>query len=166
VFVNFQNRNGPNGSDEVGDFQFVDKWDADGLTQIGEFWFEYEFNDGEIRLKVGKVDANWEFAYTDLGWEFVHGSASYPATNTLLPTYPEPATSINIFLYPDDFTSISLGVYDGAIQEGFRTGSRGPSTFLGDPADLFLIVEIGKNWYIMGIPGRLAGGGVVSHRRL
>lgn len=142
IFVDFQNRNGQNGSDEVGDFQFVGNWDADGLTQIGELWFEYELDDGAVRLKLGKVDANNEFAYTELGWEFVHGSASFPATNALMPTYPDPAASINVFFYPDDSTSIGFGLYDGSLQEGFRTGSRGPSTFFGNPADLFLIIEI------------------------
>lgn len=159
VFVDFHNRKGQNGSDEVGDFQFVDNWDADGLTQINELWLEYELLEGAIRLKIGKVDANWEFAYTELGWEFVHGSASYPATNALIPTWPEPATSVNIFLYPDDFTSIGFGIYDGALQEGIRTGSRGPKTFFDDPGDLYLIIEVAKNWYIAGMPGRLVAGG-------
>jgi len=159
VFVDFQNQNGQNGSDEVGDFQLANNWDQDGLTRISELWFEYEFNEGAVRIKVGKVDANNEFAYTEFGWEFVHGSASFPATNFLLPTYLDPATSVNVFFYPSDSTSLGFGIYDGAFQEGVRTGLRGPSTFFGPPADLFFIVELGYNWYLEGLPGRVAIGG-------
>ncbi len=159
IFVDFHNQNGQNGSDEVGDIQFVNNWDADGLTQIGEFWFEYELSEGDIRLKIGKVDANNEFAYTEFGWEFVHGSASYPATNYVMPTYPDPAMSVNVFFYPDGDTSIGFGLYDGSLQEGVRTGSRGPHTFFSTPADLFLIAELERRWSLSGLPGRLAVGG-------
>lgn len=161
VYIDFMNQIGQAGSDEVGDYQFVGNYDADGLTQINELWFECEWLDGLVRTKVGKVDANWEFAYSELSWEFVHGSASYPATALVLPTYPEPATSVNVFVYPTDWLSWGIGVYDGALQEGVRTGARGPSTFWGSPADLFVISELGLNWRATeaGLPGRVAIGG-------
>ena len=161
VYVDFMNQHGQPGSDEVGDYQYVGSWDADGLTQINELWFEYEFAEGLVRTKVGKVDANWEFAYSELGWEFVHGSASYPATALVLPTYPDPATSVNVFVYPAEWLSWGTGVYDGALQEGVRTGARGPSTFWGSPADLFVISELGLNWRVSGagLPGRVGVGG-------
>ncbi len=161
VFVDFQTQDGEIGSDEVGDYQYVGDWDADGLTQVSELWFEYEFLDGAVRTKIGKVDANWEFEYTELGWEFVHGSAAYPATNLLLPTYPNPATSVNLFVSPTEWVTFAFGVYDGALAEGVNTGSRGPSTFFGAPADLYLIGEVDFHWAIgaSGASGRIAVGG-------
>ncbi|MEX0776442.1 MAG: carbohydrate porin [Phycisphaeraceae bacterium] len=160
-YVDLHHQAGQNGSDEVGDYQFVGNWDADGLTQISELWFEYEFFDGLVRTKIGKVDANWEFACTELGWEFVHGSASYPATNLVMPTYPDPAASMNVFVYPTDWLSLGFGLYDGALAEGVRTGARGPGTFFGDPADWYLIGEVGFQWAVgeAGLPGRAAVGG-------
>jgi porin len=160
-YVDFQSQAGQAGSDEVGDYQCVGNWDADGLTQLSELWFEYEFFDGQVRTKIGKVDANSEFGYSELSCEFVHASTSCPATNLLLPTYPDPATSINVFYYPYDWLSVGFGLYDGALQEGVRTGARGPSTFFGEPSDLYMIGEIGLHWHLGpdGLPGRLAVGG-------
>jgi porin len=161
AYIDFHQQAGQFGSDEVGDWQWVGSWDADGLTQLSELWYQQEFFDGALRIKAGKIDANYEFAYTDLGWQFVHGSASYPATNVLMPTYPEPATGACVFLYPNDVWSFGLGLFDGAAGEGIRTGGRGPATFFGDPADLYLIAEVGLAWGSGedGRPGRLGVGG-------
>ncbi len=160
-FLDAHFQDGQYGSDEVGDYQGVGSWDADGLAQISELWFEYAFFDGKLRAKVGKVDANYEFAYSELGFEFVHGSAGYPATAMPLPTYPDPATSLNLFWSPTEWFTLGGGIYDGAGQEGYRTGRRGPDTFFGDPADLFLIAEAGLNWQLgsQALPGRFTVGG-------
>lgn len=161
VYVDFHQQSGQLGSDEVGDWQWVGSWDAEGLTQISELWYEQELAEGAWRFKLGKIDANNEFAYTDLGWQFVHGSASYPATSSLMPTYPNPATGALVFFYPDDHWSFGAGVFDGAAQEGYATGGRGPATFFGDPADLYLIGEVGYAWSLGEDekPGRIAIGG-------
>lgn len=160
VFVDFHQQSGQFGSDEVGDWQWVGSWDADGLTQVSELYFEQELAEGTWRFKLGKIDANNEFAYTDLGWQFVHGSASYPATNALLPTYPNPATGAAVFFYPDDHWSFAAGVFDGAAQEGHATGGLGPATFFGDPADLYFIGEAGYAWSLGedAKPGRVNAG--------
>ncbi len=161
LFVDFHQQNGPSGSEEVSDMQGVGNWDADGLTQVSELWFEYEFFDGMVRTKIGKVDANSEFAYSELSGEFVHGSAGTTPTNLVLPTFPDPATSINVFVYPIEGVSLGFGLYDGALAEGVRTGARGPATFWGDPADLFMIGEVAYQWHLLEekLPGRVAVGG-------
>ncbi len=161
LFVDFHQQNGPGGSEEVGDFQGVGNWDADGLTQVSELWFEYEFFDGMLRTKLGKVDANSEFAYSELSGEFVHGAAGTTVTNPVLPTFPDPAMGVNVFVYPLEGLSIGFGLYDGALAEGVRTGSLGPSTFWGDPSDLFMIGEVAYRWHLLEnkLPGRVAVGG-------
>ncbi|HZW10071.1 MAG TPA: carbohydrate porin [Phycisphaerales bacterium] len=160
AYIDFHQQAGQLGSDEVGDWQWVGSWDADGLTQVSELWCQQELFEGALRIKAGKIDANYEFAYTDLGWQFVHGSSSYPATNALMTTYPEPATGACLFVYPDDAWSFGAGLFDGAAGEGIRTGGRGPATFFGDPADLYLIAEVGLAWGSGegGRPGRVGVG--------
>ncbi len=160
VFVNFQNHNGPDGSaDDVGDAQAFSNIDADGRTEIAELWFEQLLADGVVRVKIGKVEANAEYAYADNAGEFINSSMGFSPTIFVMPTYPDPATSVNVFIYPTDDLYVGAGVFDGSLQEGVPTGLRGPRTFFRDPADLFVIAESGFRWVHQGNPGRLAIGG-------
>ena len=165
IFLDFQNSNGENGSEEdVGDFQVFSNIDADGRTQIAELWLEKRLFEDVLRIKAGKVDVNGEFAYVENGSEFINSSPGFSPTILNLPTYPDPATSINIFIHPENLYA-GAAVYDGALQEGIPTGSRGPKTFLDEPSDLFIIGEVGLNWHIMddkNFPGRL-GLGIWHH---
>jgi porin len=160
LYIDFQNQAGQPGSDEVGDFQFVANWDADGFTQISEVYFQCDLFEDRLRLLLGKVDANWHFATYEIGGLFVHGSTAYPATNLLIPTYPDPAFSANAFLKLSENVTISGGIYDGALAEGIRTGSRGPATLFGSPSDLFLIGEASYRHELGAarLPGRIAAG--------
>ena len=161
VFIDFQNINGASVSeDDVGDFQFVSNIDVDGRTQIAELWLEKRLFDDQLRIKVGKVEANYEFAYVENGLEFAHSSPGFSPTILNFPSNPDPATSVNIFVYPNNFY-LGAGIYDGSLQEGIPTGSRGPKTLLDDPSDLFVVGETGVQWQNSEtdrLPGRLALG--------
>jgi carbohydrate-selective porin OprB len=162
VFINFQNHNGPDASGEdVGDAQAFSNIDNDGRTQIAELWFEQVFGDGALRIKIGKVDTNSEFAFVDNGGEFLNSSMGFSPTIFVLPTYPDPAMSVNVFVYPTERIYLGAGLYDGSANEGVTTGTRGPKTLFQDPADLFVIGEAGITWGGDGgdLPGRLAAGG-------
>jgi len=162
IFLNFQNHHGADASaDDVGDAQAFSNIDADGRTEIAELWFEQVTPDGVLRVKIGKVDTNSEFAYVDNGGEFINSSMGFSPTIFVLPTYPDPAMSVNVFIYPTDGFYAGAGLYDGSLNEGVPTGSRGPKTFFQDPADLFVIGEAGVTWGGDGnnLPGRFAGGG-------
>lgn len=161
LFIGFQTLNGRNGSEFLtGDLQGIGNIDADGLTQLSELWYEQRALDEKLRIKLGKVDANSEFAYVENGLEFINSSPGCSPTILGFPTYPDPATSVNVFLYPNESLYLGVGIYDGATQHGGygRTGNRGPSTFLGEPSDLFLIGEAGIKWTVGTLPGRLGIG--------
>jgi len=155
VFFDFQNQSGEDGSDDTGDLQAYSNIDEADFTALYEVWFEQTSEDGRWRLKIGKVDANSEFAYVDNGAEFIHSSPGFSPSIFVFPTYPDPATSVNLFFDPVEDFGVALGVYDGAAQEGFRTGRRGPKTFLGSPSDLFVVGEAIWRW---GDGSRLALG--------
>lgn len=130
----------------VGNLQGISNIDADVRDQIAELWVEQLLFDDRLRVKVGKVDANSEFAWVEYGAEFI-GPAWAISPNVLgIPTYPETAVSANVFWTPDDATFLGVGVYDGAGQSGYRTGLHGVGTAFGSPDDLWLVVEGGRAW--------------------
>lgn len=159
-FVNFQNEAGTNGSERVGSIQTISNIDSEGVTEISELWYEQTMFDGKLRAKVGKVDANTEFAVNEYGAEFLNGTAAVSPNILGIPAYPDPATSVNLFFYLNDTLYFGAGIYDGATQEGIATGSRGPATFFGSPSDLFLIGEGGAKWSLQdkSLAGRLGVG--------
>jgi porin len=147
-FVQFQNHTGPDSSvDDTGDFQVYSNIDADGRTQVAELWYEQWFLEDMFRVKVGKVEANSEFAYVDNGVEFIHSTPGFTPTISVFPSYPDPALSLNLFAYPTDYSYIGFGIYDGALQSGFNTGEYGPST-LGH-----------EGWFYIGEGGFIWDGG-------
>lgn len=138
--------NGRNPSDLVGDYQSFSSISADHVAQLGQLYYEQYLFDQKLRVKLGKADANVDFGAPDSSGEFVHSGAFYTPTMSELPTYQNPASAIAAFWQPNDRWSASLGVYDGATHAGINTGGRGPSTFFGDPDDLFVIGEASHRW--------------------
>lgn len=159
VFASFESKNGRDGSELAGDLQAFSNIDGPDFTQVNEVWWEQVLFDDAVRFKIGKVDANSEFATVDYGGDFTHASMGFSPTIFTLPTYPDPATSVNVFVHPAPNAYLGVGYYDGSGQEGVRTGGRGPSTFFGEPSDAFWIAEAGVRWNEEGAhPGRLAAG--------
>lgn len=137
----------------VGDFQGVSNIEAgNDIDQLAELWYEQWMCERLLRLKVGKVDGNSEFGFVNAAGGFVNSAfALTPATLTL-PTYPDPAMSVNLFWYPTERCYVGLGWYDGAANDGVRTGARGPNTFFSDELsdDYFYIAEFGCTWETLG----------------
>ncbi len=163
-FLNFQNIHGPGIGDELGDVQGLDNLDADGRTQISEIWYEQLLLGEQVRIRIGKVDVNSEFAYVDNGGEFLNSSMGFSPTVFVMPSYPDPAFGFTLFIYPSESLYAGIGMIDGSAQEGIATGSRGPSTLFGAPGDLFYIAEAGSTWALneRTLPGRV-GVGVWVH---
>lgn len=158
--INFQNQGGQNGSDQLGDLQGSVNADADGRLQISEVWYEQLMLDNRLRVKVGKIDANTEFAFPEFGGEFINSSFGYSPTITGLPTYPDPATGIMAFVYPTPTLYAGLGVFDGSGNGGTRTGSYGPARIFHEGRSFFTIGEVGLRWQLAErtLPGRVAVG--------
>lgn len=165
--IDFQNQAGVNGSDKVGDVQGFDNADADGRTQIAELWYEQLLFDNKLRIKVGKVDANSEFALPAFAGGFLNSSFGHPPTITAMPTYPDPATSLNVFVYPAPWFYAGFGVYDGSNAVGVETGAYGPARLFHSGHTLFTIGEAGVRWRLRDntLPGRFAVGAHYSDAR-
>lgn len=158
--LDFQNQSGSNGSDDLGDLQGYDNADSDGRTQINELWYEQLLFDNRLRIKIGKVDANSEFAFPENGGDFVNSSFGHSPTLIAMPTYPDPSTSVNVFVYPTRQIYLGVGVYDGSGLSGTVTGAYGPSRIWHSDSSFFYIGEAGYRWLLKDntLPGRIAVG--------
>lgn len=162
VFIDFQTKEGQDGSAETGDLQGYANIDAPDYTALYEVWYEQMLFGDIARIKLGKIDANADFGYTEFGGEFIHSSPGLSPTAFVMPQYPDPAFGALAFVGEEDGGFyVGAGIFDGASQEGVATGTRGPSTLFGDPADLFMVGEAGYRWdaaSVLGLPGRAAAG--------
>jgi len=137
-FVDFQDIRGESITERhVGDLFYVNNDDAPARAQLAEFWYEQLFLDGMIRSKLGKQDVLSDFAYSDMGGEFINGAFGWIA-NAPTPTYPDPALGAALFVEPVDWLALGGGVYDAdgsGTRGGFDTAFHGTN-------DSFTIAEI------------------------
>ena len=135
------------GTADTGDFQgFSNLESPRSLDTLYELWWEGHFLRDQLRLKVGKMDANSEFAYVESAGHLSHASAGFPPTLFPFPTYPESAFGVTAFYSLPNLAeaTLSYGLFDGAhAVDGIPLGSRGPATFFSDDRsdDFFHILE-------------------------
>lgn len=130
MFVYGQNLAGkPISADYVGDTQLFSNLDSTisaterpHFTTIAEYWYEHFSFENRWRTKIGKQDANVDFALTDLGGEFIHSSFGVPP-NIPLPTFPSQSLGLASFFDVTDTINLGVGVYDGSLPSG-PTGVR------------------------------------------
>ncbi|MCA9190735.1 MAG: carbohydrate porin [Planctomycetales bacterium] len=133
----------PISTTDVGDYQLFSNIDSTisdterpSFTAIAEYWYEHYLLDGDLRFKIGKQDANADFAYTDLGGDFVHSSFGL-VPNCPMPTFPSQTLGVATFAALTDTFNVGLGVYDGTLSDG-PTGVRWGFDTLGHNAAMSL----------------------------
>lgn len=164
IFVDFYSIDGRGGSADAGDFQGFSNIEAgDNIDQVAEVWYEQRLFDGVVRVKLGKIEANSEFAYVDAAGEFINSSAGFSPTILPMPTYPDPAVGLAVFAHPTEQVYIGGGVFDGsATVDGVHTGGQGVEEFFSDERsdDYVFLAEGGLTWERVGSlgAGRLVAG--------
>lgn len=147
IKVELQRYEGDDASLLVGDYQGTGNNDTDDVTLLAELWIEKSFLSDLLRLKIGKIDANTEFAFVEGGSEFMNTSLSFASpTISAMTTTPETAFGANLFLYPFEEFYGGVGVYDGATLMGGSTGKGGVNSVLRNRGELFIIGELGMSW--------------------
>jgi carbohydrate-selective porin OprB len=152
---------GDYGSGDVGDFQIYSNIDnPKDRLQLAELWWQQMLFGELLRLKVGKFDANSEFAFVDAAGDFINSSAGFSPTIFTMVTYPDPGTGVVAFVDPEGPLYAGVGFFDGAAATGALLGKRGPKTFFRSDSDHFVIGELGGNWDETARfgPGRVAVG--------
>ncbi|MGC3970700.1 MAG: carbohydrate porin [Pirellulales bacterium] len=102
----------------IGDYQFYDNLEAspreDDFTQVSEYWYYQEWLDGDLAVKIGRQDAGANFAFNDLGGDFINASFTLVPT-VPLPTYPNPGWGLATFAKLTDEWQLSAGIYDSVF---------------------------------------------------
>lgn len=151
----------------VGDFQTYSNIDAPDFTQVSEFWYERDVIEDFMAVRIGKQDANAEFAVVDLGGDFIQSSFGFSPTIPLV-TFPVPAMGITTFWQLSDTLSFKAGVFDGGTtldEWGFSEEGHALSMFElksthelgGLPGDLHAGI-----WYHGGVFDQLSTGGTIK----
>jgi porin len=124
---NYQGRGITN--EHVGDFQTLDNIDSGReCVQVSEFWWQRDFFEGVVSVRLGKQDANAEFGIVGLGGDFVNSSFGMPP-NVPMPVWPYPAAGVLTFLQLAEALFLDVGVFDGAADGRSWGWSRTGETF-------------------------------------
>jgi len=145
-------------------------WDAvypftQDYTELSQYWYQHSFIDGALRLKLGKIDANVDFAVSYPNLQFINSAAYMPSVVALdLPTFPYQAGGFEILGRPLEWLDAKFGMFDGSTNwYDPSTGTAGPSTgshgvggfFWDNPGAYFLIGELNARWDQVPLPGHL-----------
>jgi hypothetical protein len=112
VLVYGQDAHGDGVSDELGLVMPVSFYEAGDFTQVSELWLLQELP-GRLTLRLGKQDANRDFAAPRFGGNFMNSSYGVLPT-TPMPSFPAPALGASLSLQATPWLALRTGVYDGA----------------------------------------------------
>lgn len=122
----------PLSKDFVGDAQLFSNIDSTisptgrpYYMQVSEYFYEHQTD--WLRVKIGKSDANADFALSDLGAEFVHSSFQLPPSIPL-PTFPSQALGMSSFVTFAEKYTLGGAIYDGTPPYGPQGGQFGFAT--------------------------------------
>lgn len=128
--------------DFVGDYQTLSNIDAfRNNMQVSEYWWERSLWDGFLTVRLGKQDANTEFAVVPVAMDFIGSSFGLPV-NIPMPTYPDPALGVTAMFQVCEKLSCNVGIYDGAA-DGRSWGVSGTGT-------IFSVLEFKRHWKLAG----------------
>lgn len=144
----------------VGDAQFYNNFDTSpkrqDLTQLGEYWYQHRFAEDSLSVKIGRQDTNSDFAYADLGGDFVN-SSFLTLANIPMPTWPYQTVGVSSLYQVNDKLRLGGGAYDHGhdIGQWWATTTNRGMFFIGqadyqpfsDIADASLTMVRFGSWY-------------------
>jgi porin len=143
-YIDLEDHAGRNPSEVlIGDLQVFDKLNSAPFLQIYELWYQQRLFEDNLRLKIGKVDANSEFSVIDDGLLFLNSSAQVTPTVSGFPTFPDPMPAINLFFTPDESHYVSFGAYYANRSVTFGDIEGSPEDAQPTSNGSFLISETG-----------------------
>lgn len=113
LFVYGQNGHGSGVSDRLGALMPVSNLEEQPFTQLSELWYEQRFWSERLWLRLGKQDANRDFAAPRFPGNFVHSSFGSPPTIPM-PTFPTPGLGALAYVEVAHGLELRAGVYDAS----------------------------------------------------
>jgi porin len=147
ALLQYQRKRGGFGPASTGDAQGFSNIDADDFGSLYEVWVEQTLLPG-LRVKVGQIDANTEFAFVENGGAFINPSMGFSPTIFVLPTYPSPHLGVIAQAQPSKRFWAGIGIFRDEMDQGGTAGPR---------HEAFAIGEVGVRWALGG-GGRLGVG--------
>jgi len=136
--------------DDVGDLQVISNIDAHDFAQVSEYWWEREWFEGFITIRLGKRDANEDFAAVDMAADFINSSFGLHPTIPM-PTFPDPSMAATVFVQLGEPLVFKAGVWDGE-PDGRNWGFSGSGV-------TFSMFELEYHYTLFGqLPGEIHGG--------
>ncbi len=133
LFVYAENGHGEGISPEIGASMLVSNLEAPAFTQLSEVWFLQSLFGDHLRIKLGKQDANRDFAAARFPGNFVH--SSYGVLPTVpMPSFAAPGLGAVVFIDPAPWLTLRTGIYEGSPQ----IGSIGFDTAFGNGGAFFI----------------------------
>lgn len=147
LYVYGQHGHGSGISDQLGLLMPVSNLEAENFTQLSELWLEQELGT-RLRVRLGKQDANRDFAEPRFAGNFVNSSYGV-LPGAPIPSFPAPALGAAAFADLAPWLEARAGIYEGEPQlESF-----GESAF-GDGGG---VMGIGALVLRHGLGGRESG---------
>ena len=112
-FVRAQNTHGRGLTTEfIGDYQVVSNIDSfRNIMQVSEYWWEMDFFDQRLAVRLGKQDVNTKFLVLDLARDFIHSSFGLSPTAGL-PSYPDPSMAAVVMAQLSESLELKVGIWD------------------------------------------------------
>ena len=141
--------------EHLGGLQPVSNLEADRYVTLAEYWYRQEL--GVLALKVGRQEANVDFAASDYAGTLLN--ASFGVFPTLeLSTYPDWALGAAAFATPVEPLTLQVGVFDGEPDGKKPLG--GTRVFSADTERLYVgELQLHSEPIFAGLPGTLRLGG-------
>lgn len=129
-FVLGQNTHGRGLTEDfVGDAQVLSNIDSfNNITQVGEYWWEFDLFDETCTVRLGKQDLNTEFLYIDTAADFIQSTFGL-SPSTAFPTYPDQSMGVVVLTQLSDRWRLKTGVWD-AFAKGSSWGFSGSDSVL------------------------------------
>ncbi|HET9621655.1 MAG TPA: carbohydrate porin [Kofleriaceae bacterium] len=115
IYVLGQNNHGDviNDVDRVGSAVGVTNLEADPYTQLTELFLEQSWLGGELRIRLGKQDANRDFGTPRFGGNFINNNfGMFP--NAPLPSYPTTGLGAIVIVQPTDWLLAKAALYEAS----------------------------------------------------
>jgi porin len=156
LFVYGQHAHGHGVSDEFAPLEPVSNLEAPAFTQLSELWLAQCLGE-RITLRLGKQDANRDFASPRFGGNFLNSSYGVIPTAPM-PSFPTPGLGAAVFVDAASWLELRGGIYEGAP----TINSYGEDAF-GSGAGAFAVAQLVFKHDLFGQPSGAHSIGAWTH---